>query len=284
MTLLRHGLAGLLLLCSGAAMAASEVAVPQFQAYVTDLAGLLQPPQRAALEQKLAAFARERGSEVALLILPTTQPETIEQYAIRVAEAWKPGRAQQDDGLLLVMARNDRTLRIEVGYGLEGAIPDAIAKRVIEETILPRFRQNDYYGGLDAGIEQLFGLIRGEALPPPQQTASGQDPLGALAPLLFGALIVGQFLRRALGPLLGGLVVGGGLFGLGWLISGVLGLGLLLGIGGFVLTLVGLASMGGGGWGTGGGFGHGRGGGFGGGGFGGGGGGGFGGGGASGRW
>jgi len=263
MTLLRHGLAGLLLLCSGAAMAASEVAVPQFQAYVTDLAGLLQPPQRAALEQKLAAFARERGSEVALLILPTTQPETIEQYAIRVAEAWKPGRAQQDDGLLLVMARNDRTLRIEVGYGLEGAIPDAIAKRVIEE---------------------LFGLIRGEALPPPQQTASGQDPLGALAPLLFGALIVGQFLRRALGPLLGGLVVGGGLFGLGWLISGVLGLGLLLGIGGFVLTLVGLASMGGGGWGTGGGFGHGRGGGFGGGGFGGGGGGGFGGGGASGRW
>lgn len=276
--MLRRLLAIGLLLCSGMAAAASEVAVPQFQAYVTDLAGLLQPPQRAALEQKLVAFARERGSEVALLIVPTTQPETIEQYAIRVAEAWKPGRAQQDDGLLLVVARDDRAFRIEVGYGLEGAIPDAIAKRVIEETILPRFRQNDYYGGLDAGIEQLFGLIRGEALPPPpQQAASAQDPLGALAPLLFGALVVGQFLRRALGPLLGGLVVGGGLFGLGWLVSGALGLALLLGVGGFVLTLFGLA-MGGGG------FGHGRGGGFGGGGFGGGGGGGFGGGGASGRW
>lgn len=276
--MLRRLLAIGLLLCSGMAAAASEVAVPQFQAYVTDLAGLLQPPQRAALEQKLVAFARERGSEVALLIVPTTQPETIEQYAIRAAEAWKPGRAQQDDGLLLVVARDDRAFRIEVGYGLEGAIPDAIAKRVIEETILPRFRQNDYYGGLDAGIEQLFGLIRGEALsPPPQQAASAQDPLGALAPLLFGALVVGQFLRRALGPLLGGLVVGGGLFGLGWLVSGALGLALLLGVGGFVLTLFGLA-MGGGG------FGHGRGGGFGGGGFGGGGGGGFGGGGASGRW
>lgn len=280
--MLRRLLAVWLLLCSGVAAAASEVAVPQFQAYVTDLAGLLQPPQRAALEQKLAAFARERGSEVALLIVPTTQPETIEQYAIRVAEAWKPGRAQQDDGLLLVMARDDRAFRIEVGYGLEGAVPDAIAKRVIEETILPRFRQNDWYGGLDAGIEQLFGLIRGEALPPPQ-AAAGEDPLGALAPLLFGALVVGQFLRRALGPLLGGLVVGGGLFGLGWLVSGALGLGLLLGIGGFVLTLFGLA-MGGGGWTSGGGLGHGRGGGFGGGGFGGGGGGGFGGGGASGRW
>lgn len=271
----------LLFFAGGAALA--QQPVPPLKARVTDQTSTLQTDQIAALESQLQAFESAKGSQIAVLLVPSTQPETIEQYAIRVADGWKLGRKGVDDGAILLVAKDDRAVRIEVGYGLEGAIPDAVAKRVIEEVMLPRFREGDYYGGIDAGVERLLALARGESLPPPQQQrrGAGEDPLGKLAPLLFAALVVGQFLRRALGPLLGGLVVGGGLFGLGWLLSGAFGLAMLLGIGGFVLTLFGVGALGGG-WSSGGGFG--RGGGLGGGGFGGGGGGGFGGGGASGRW
>lgn len=269
-----------LLLLLGAAQA--EVPVPALQARVTDLTNTLAPAQRQTLEQKLAAFEREKGSQVAVLLVPTTQPETIEQYSIRVAERWQLGRERPDDGVLLLVAKNDRALRLEVGYGLEGAIPDAIAKRVIEETILPRFRAGDLAGGIDAGVDQVLGLIRGEALPPPPQPVRGSraDGLEAAGPLLIVALLVGQMLRALLGPLLAGLLVGGGLFALVALFSGGAALGLMLGLLGFVFTVTGMMSRGRG-WASGGGGL--RGGGFGGGGFRGGGGG-FGGGGASGRW
>lgn len=280
----------LLLLCGSAGLRA-EVAVPPLQARVTDLTGTLSQSEQTALEQKLAAFEQHKGSQLGVLIVATTAPETIEQYGIRVGEQWKLGRKGSDDGLILLVAKADRTLRIEVGYGLEGVIPDAVARRVIAETIVPRFQAGDFAGGINAGVDQLTGLIEGEALPPPQaRPRSGhQGGNNPFTLLLMGVLVVGQVLRAVLGPVLGGSVVGAGAFGLAWLLGGSMGMALVFGIGGFLATALGLigllnqggrgGSFGGGGMG-GGGFG---GGGMGGGGFGGGGGG-FGGGGASGRW
>lgn len=274
----------LLLLCLSSFGVRAEVAVPALSARVTDLAGVLSSEQRSALEQKLAAFEAAKGSQIAVLIVPSTQPETIEQYSIRVAEQWKLGRKGVDDGLLLLIARDDRALRIEVGYGLEGVVPDAIAHRVIDEIIVPRFRAGDYAGGIDAGVDKLIGLVNGEPLPPPPKRQVVDDGrFNSLLPLLIFALVMTQFLRRIFGSGLGAVLSGGGVFLLVWLVSQVLGLAILLGIVAFVLTLFGAAiPLGGGGWSSrgGGGFG---GGGFGGGGFGGGGGG-FGGGGSSGRW
>lgn len=272
---LRSGCLVLCLLWAGAS--AAQIEVPALRARVTDLTATLPATQLQALESKLAAFERERGSQVAVLLVPTTQPETIEQYAIRVAEQWKLGRAQQDDGVLLLIAKADRTLRIEVGQGLEGAIPDAVAKRIIEEQMLPRLRAGDFAGGVEAGIDAILGLIRGENLPAPAQAATSVGSAFEKAlPMLFVLIFAGQFLRQLLGRLPGAGLVGGFAFLLGWLLTGGLLIALLFALAAFVLTLTGLSS--GGGW-------HSRGGGgaLGGGGFRGGGGG-FSGGGASGRW
>ncbi|HSD60573.1 MAG TPA: YgcG family protein, partial [Burkholderiales bacterium] len=151
----------------------AEVPVPPLQARVTDLTRTLSGGQQAALERRLAAFEQKKGSQVAVLIVPSTRPETIEQYAIRVAEQWKLGRKGVDDGALLLVAKDDREVRIEVGYGLEGVLPDATAKRIISEVIVPRFRQGDFAGGIDAGVGRMISVIEGEPLPPPQQRASG---------------------------------------------------------------------------------------------------------------
>ena len=146
----------------------AEVKIPALSARVTDLTQTLSAPQQQALDQKLAALEAQKGSQIAILIVPTTAPEEVEQFAIRVAEAWKLGRKGLDDGALLLLAKEDRIIRIEVGYGLEGAIPDIAAKRIIEETITPRFRAGDFYGGIDQGVDRLIGLIYGEPLPPPK--------------------------------------------------------------------------------------------------------------------
>ena len=257
-----------------------ETAIPALKSRVTDLTGTLGSEQQRSLEAKLAAFEQRKGSQLALLIVATTGNETIEQFGIRAAEQWQLGRKGTDDGLLLIVAKADRTLRIEIGYGLEGVIPDAIAKRVISETIVPRFKTGDFAGGIDAGMTQLMALVDGEALPPPkrQQRQEGNNPLGLL---LMAAMVGGQVLRSLLGPVVAGGVVGAGVFGVAWLITGTLGMALVLGFGGFFVTLLGIMGLiGSSGFGGGGrgGFG-----GMGGGGFGGGGGG-FGGGGASGRW
>jgi uncharacterized protein len=281
---IRRAFAALLLCVVGIAPAHADVAVPKLAARVTDLTSTLDAQQRAALDGKLAAFEQAKGSQIAVLIVPTTEPETIEQYSIRVTDAWKLGRKGVDDGILILVARNDRTIRIEVGYGLEGAVPDAIANRIVDETIVPRFKAGDYYGGLDAGVTQLIGVIDGEALPPtPRASAAhGGDRVGAVMPLLFFALFGAQFLRRVLGSGLGSVAAGVAVFAIAWLVSGVLLVALFFGVVALLLTLLGIVPLGG----FGGGFGGGgwRGGGFGGGGGFSGGGGGFGGGGASGRW
>ncbi len=151
--------------------AIADVAVPPLTARVTDTTGTLTLEQQASLDQTLQTFEAEKGTQVAILIVPTTQSETIEQYSLRVVEQWKLGRKRVDDGALLIIAKDDRTLRIEVGYGLEGVLTDATSKRIISEDIAPRFKQGDFYGGVSAGVDRMLGVIGGEPLPPPKETA-----------------------------------------------------------------------------------------------------------------
>lgn len=270
-------IAVLWLLCTP--WAAAEVAVPPLQARVTDLTGTLQPDQQAVLEQTLQAFENRKGSQIAVLIVPSTQPETIEQYAIRVADAWKLGRKGVDDGVLLLIARSDRKLRIEVGYGLEGAIPDAVAKRIVSEIITPYFKQEDYFGGIRAGVDRIIRVIEGEPLPEKKSSRS-KDGGGSGDWLAIGfvlAVVVGGAMRALLGPFVGGLIAGSIAVVVAWLLFASLMMALVAGFFVFIFTLLG--RHGGGGWSSGGGgWSGGSGGGFSGGG------GGFGGGGASGDW
>lgn len=261
---------------------AAQLAVPPV-ARVTDLTGTLDASVRASLEQRLEAFERRKGSQIAVLMVAATAPETIEQYALRVAETWKLGRKGVDDGALLLVAKDERTLRIEVGYGLEGALPDAIARRIIDEIIVPRFRAGDFAGGLSAGVDRMIAVVDGEPLPPPRTSARYAGQEDGSGNLLMPILLMGWFasgvLRRGLGRLPAATLVGAGggalAFVLTQLLPAAIGIGVLL----FFAGLLG----GGRGWSSRGGWGGGLGGGLGRGGFGGGGGG-FGGGGASGRW
>ncbi len=292
---MRLALACLMLaLLAGAAFAQDLQPVPPLSGRVVDPAGLLDAGQRQALEEKLRAFEQRKGSQVAVLVVRATQPESIEQFAIRVAEQWKLGRKKVDDGAILVIARDERALRIEVGYGLEGALNDAVSRRIIDEIIVPRFKSGDFSGGIDAGVDAMLRVIDGEPLPEPQAPSFAQDsPLGLLPLVFFAALMVGGIMRALFGRAKGAFAAGGLLGIAAWLLSGALLLALLSALFGFVLTLVG-GRMGSG-WqggrgryGNPGGFGtpgwsQGPPGGWGGGGFSGGGGG-FGGGGASGRW
>lgn len=269
-------------LCGAWAIRA-EVAVPPLTARVTDQTATLTLEQKSALEQTLRAFEALKGSQIAVLMVPTTAPETIEQYSLRVVEQWKLGRQKVDDGALLIIAKEDRTLRIEVGYGLEGALNDATSKRIISEIITPHFRQGDFYGGISAGIDRMIRVIDGEALPPPvaQPAASGDALLRQLPIILFLVVAIGGVLRVLLGRLPGAAVGGAIIAVVAWLLIGAITVALIAGVVAFLFTLLG-GGLGGypGGLGGRGGFGSG---GFGGGGFRGGGGS-FGGGGASGRW
>ena len=269
-----HYASGMLLLLFALTVWA-QVAVPALSRRVTDLTATLSAEQVAALESRLAAFEAQKGSQIAVLLVPTTQPEDIAAFAIRVAEQWRVGREKIDDGVILIVAKNDRTLRLEVGYGLEGAIPDAIAKRVIAETITPYFKSGDFYGGIEAGVQQLMRLIEGEPLPPPAAADSEGDDA------IFGLLVIGGVVAGWLLSTLMSRPAAGGVAALGSGVAGAFLLGfspLLLFIAVFVFAAVASGFRNGGGWSSGG-----RGGGgFGGGGSWGGGGGGFGGGGASG--
>ena len=270
---------------------ASAVAVPRLTAHVTDLTGTLPPERMAALEQRLTALEQRKGSQFLVLVVPTTQPETIEQFSLKVAEQNRIGRSDADDGLLLLVAKDDRKARIEVGYGLEGVVTDAISSRVIREYLAPRFRAGDYAGGLDEATAVLEKLVDGEPLPPPmtaQDTGDAGFPILAIFIGLFvGMFAAGTRLRPvALRRLGAGGVAAAGAF----LLLGSLGALAIAGVVAFLLSgaravsggrYIGHGGFGGGGFG-GGGFGGG-GGGFGGGGWSGGGGG-FGGGGASGGW
>ncbi len=271
----------LALLLSGAAQA--EVAVPPLTHRITDLTATLDAQQTQTLESRLAAFEAKKGAQLAVLIVPTTQPETIEQFGIRVVEAWKLGRKGVDDGALLLVAKDDRTLRIEVGYGLEGVLNDATAHRIVDEIIVPRFKRGEFYSGIESGTAAMMQGIEGESLPPPRRAAaSGKFNIESLLFIAFGlVVVVGGMLRALLGRFPAAVLMGGALGVLAWVMVAPLLIALLVGLMAFVFVLLGGSGRGFGGYG--GGFGGTSGGGFGGGGFSGGGGG-FGGGGASGRW
>lgn len=286
-------LACLLLACAPA-FAQQLAAIPALDKPVIDTTGTLDATQVSVLDAQARALQKRKGSQLQILVVPTTQPETIEQYTVRAFEQFKLGRKGVDDGVLIVVAKEDRRVRIEPGYGLEGAIPDAIANRVIQEYLVPKFRANDYGGGLIDASAALVKLIDGEPLPAPmadnapsREGGGGHNFLFAL----FAAFLVAQVARGIFGFLPAGVrgIVGGGVAGgIAWLIAASLLAG---GIGGVIGLFIGLAGNGPGGrfarhggWGgMGGGFGGG-GGGFGGGGGWSGGGGMSGGGGASGSW
>jgi uncharacterized protein len=258
--------------------AAELLPLPALSARVTDLTATLDETQRGRLEAQLAAVERTRGAQIAVLLLPTTQPEAIEAFGIRLAEAWKIGHKGADNGVIVIVAKNDRSMRIEVGYGLEGAIPDAVASRIIRERMTPQFQQGNFFGGLQAAIEGLDRAIGGDAPGAPVARPSGSGSQRAegsnLFPWLMGALVAGGVLRTMFG-ILGSLAAAAVA---GWLGFVIFGSWLAAALAGFVIFVLSFFNLGS------------RGGGFGGGGFSGGGGGfsggggGFGGGGASGRW
>lgn len=259
-------------------LARAEAAIPALTARVTDLTGTLTAEQKTALEQRLQAFEAKKGSQIAVLLVSSTEPESIEQYSMRVAEQWKLGRKGVDDGALLLIAKDDRTLRIEVGYGLEGVLTDIASKRIVSDIIVPHLKNGDFYQGIDAGIDRMTRLIDGEPLPAPAPQENWEGDVDNLLPgAIIGGLIGGQILRGLFGALLGSLATFGVVTGILWLLMGALFPAALIGV---FVTLFSFANFRGGGVGRGGFRG---GGGFGGGGFGGGGGG-FGGGGASGRF
>ena len=283
--------------------------VPALSARVIDQTATLSAADLQALEGRLQALEAKSGSQVVVLLVPTTAPEDIAAYAFRVASSWKIGRRDIGDGLLLVVAKNDRRMRIEVARKLEGAIPDLAAARIIDQAMAPRFREGDYAGGIGAALDQIGARIAGEALPAPAQQGAGAGDqgfdLGQLAIFLFfGVMVAGPVVRRLFGNRFGSVVMGGGTGALAYLLTTSALLAGGAGIAALLLTLLsnsrgggGRGGRGGGGpfigggglgglGGLGGGFGGGRSGGFGGGGggFSSGGGGSFGGGGASGGW
>ena len=257
---------------------AELVAVPALKTHVTDLTKTLSPEEQSQLDAKLMEFEQQKGSQIAVLIVPTTQPEAIEQYSIRVVDVWKLGRKKVDDGVLILVAKNDRKMRIEVGYGLEGAIPDLNAKRVVDEVMKPKFKQGDYFGGINAATDAIIGMISGEALPA-STNASYRDNNSSPAPIaiIFFAIVVGAMLRLMLGGFRAGLVTGGITGLMIWLFTGALAVGAISAFGVFIATLIGITNFTSGGGGFGGGSSGGSS-------WGGGSGGGFGGGGASGDW
>jgi uncharacterized protein len=265
----------------------AQVSVPALTGHVVDQTGTLNAEQVSTLEQTLQAFETRKGSQVAVLIVATTTPQSIEDFGIRVAEQWKLGRKKIDDGAILLVAKDDHMLRIEVGYGLEGALTDATSKRIISEIIVPRFRQDDYYAGISAGVDQIIRVVDGEPLPPPNTKRSDATaPFQQILPVLVVlAVFAGALSRAFLGRFPGAVVTGGAVGAVTWLFVGAVTAGLIAGVVALLFTLL---SGGTGGFGminTLGGAGRGGfGGGFGGGGGFSGGGGGFGGGGASGSW
>jgi uncharacterized protein len=230
--------------------AAADVAVPPLSGRVVDQTGTLSASDAANLTQRLKDLETRKGSQVAVLIVPTTQPETIEQFAIRVAEAWKIGRKKIDDGALLVVAKDDRKLRIEVGYGLEGALPDVSARRIIDEFIVPRFRTGDFAGGISAGVDRIIRSVDGEPLPKPvpEVSHSNVDP-GTAFDLIFspfgfiGFIAIAGIMRGLLGRLLGSGATAGVIGVIFWFLLGSIVVSGVFALIAFVLTMFGDSIM-----------------------------------------
>jgi uncharacterized protein len=231
-----------LALCWAFALAATaEVAVPPLSGRVVDQTVTLSDSEIASLDATLKEFEARKGSQIAVLIVPTTAPEAIEQYSIRVAEAWKIGRKKIDDGAILVVAKNDRKLRIEVGYGLEGALNDVTAKRIIDEIITPKFRSGDFAGGISSGVDQIIRVVDGEALPAQQRQNSSFlshiDPFNPF--VLVAVLVFGGLLRSMLGRLFGSLATGGMVGLVAWLLVGSQIVSAIAGVVAVVFTMFG---------------------------------------------
>ena len=218
----RASLVALLICWAFAALA--DVAVPPLTGRVVDQTGTLSASDVASLSQTLQDFETKKGSQIAVLIVPTTAPETIEQYSIRVADAWKVGRKKIDDGAILLVAKNDHKLRIEVGYGLEGALTDVTSKRIIDEYIVPKFKTGDFVGGIWLGVDRIIKVIDGEPLPPPQpqqdygSSANFQELFNPF--LIFGIFVAGAVLRGLFGRLFGSVATGGVAGALVWMLVG----------------------------------------------------------------
>lgn len=281
MSLCRHVLQrmlwrmAMLMLCAGlSGTLHAQLAVPALTGHVVDQTHTLTSAQLTSLQDTLTAFELRKGSQLAVLLVPTTRPETIEQYALRVAEQWQLGRKKVDDGAILVVAKDDRTMRIEVGYGLEAVLNDATSKRIIEETIAPAFRQQDLAGGLSAGLQRMMGVIDGTPLPAPDTAKPAADGWSQVSWIIGAGALLGFVLRAVLGRFPGSVMTAAIVGTLSWFLLGTVALALMAASVTLLTTWIGLAGLMrarfGGRGGPGGGF---RGGG-----------GGFGGGGASGRW
>jgi uncharacterized protein len=247
----------LALLLSWVLPALALVAVPQLTGRVVDRTGTLSSGDIAQLTQTLADLERRKGSQVAVLIVPTTDGEAMEQFSLRVAEAWKIGRKKIDDGALLVIAKNDRRLRIEVGYGLEGVLNEVTVNRIIDEIITPKFKSGDFAGGVSAGVNRMISLINGEKLPEPAaphwDQGSNFNPEDFNPFWLFFAFVISSILRSTLGRLLGGVLTGVVVAGLAWFLISNIPLAILAGILAAIFTmLIDFASSGSGGTSTGG--------------------------------
>jgi uncharacterized protein len=225
--------------------AAADVAVPQLSGRVVDQTGTLSASDAAALTQRLKDLETRKGSQVAVLIVPTTQPETIEQFSIRVAEAWKIGRKKIDDGALLVVAKDDHKLRIEVGYGLEGALTDVTSRRIIDEIIVPRFKTGDFTGGISAGVDRIIRVIDGEPLPVPKPEVSHAVDPDMLFNIVFspfgflGYVLIAGVMRHLLGRLVGSGVTAGVVGAVFWVLLGSIIVSGVFGIIAFFLTMFG---------------------------------------------
>ena len=262
--------------------AAGPVAVPRI-ARVTDQANLLSAAERQALDAKLAAFEQARGSQVVVITVPSLGFETIEEFAGRVTDQWKLGRKGVDDGVLFVVASQDRKLRIHTGRGVQGTLTDALSKRIVSDIVSPRFRKGDYAGGIDAGVDAIFKAIEGEnlALPAPKgspEAGGGMGALGSIPTLLIIAFfvvpIVGGIMRSMFGRFFGATATAGLAGVAGTVLLGSLLIGIIAAVVAFLFTLIGGVGVGravgrggrgpvfipggfgggGGGWGGGGGF------------------------------
>jgi uncharacterized protein len=252
------GLVAAGVLLAGLVSAHAEVAVPPLKARVTDLTRTLTAPQVQTLEARLRDFERSKGSQIAVLMLPTTESETPAQYGVRVYDEWKLGRKGIDDGVLVLVAKGDRRVWIVTGRGVEGPLPDAAVKRIVEEDITPRFKQGDFYGGIHAGVDRIMRTIEGEPLPPPRH-AGQQSPLFQhidwIIPAFIVLMVAQGILNRIFGRALGAGLTGSLAGFLAWLIVGSLAIGAIVGLIAFVFGLAGGSAVRhGGGWPSGGGF------------------------------
>jgi uncharacterized protein len=227
------------LLAGHAPGAHAQIPLPRLESRVTDLTGTLTAAQQSTLEEKLAAFEARKGAQIAVLILPTTEPEDIAQFGVRLLETWKVGRQGVDDGAVLIVAKEDRAVRIEVQYGLEGVLTDAASSRIINDTIVPMFKQGDYSGGISAGVDQMLKVVDGEPLPAPDQSWKSDRAGETLPKFLVVLLVIATLLRNVIGRAPAALAAGLGGAGVAWWLSAAMPIVLLSGVGLFLCRALG---------------------------------------------